>query len=117
MGDRDQDHTESGKGIETEIETVSVRMASNSIKNSMSEKMKYGEMPSPPLRGARNGLNGMNGAHRGDHRVHIVEMEGVHKRSSDECPEVHESRGIFKKEKVSCTLRMCRCVMRLCPSW
>jgi len=108
--DRDHDHNESGKGIETETKA-------NSMKSTMSEKMSYGEMPSPPVRIARNGINGMNGAHHSDHRVHIVEMEGLQKRSSDECPEVHESRGIFKKEKVSCTLRMCRCVMRLCPSW
>ena len=86
-----------------------------SVLNSPSERMSYGQMPSPPIHIRRDRKNEkMNGEH---HVVHIVEMDGMGRRSSDEFPEVHESRGIFKKEKVSCTLRMCRCVMRVCPSW
>ena len=90
-------------------------LSSRSSVGSPSERMSYGQMPSPPIHIRRDRKNEkMNGEH---HVVHIVEMDGMGRRSSDEFPEVHESRGIFKKEKVSCTLRMCRCVMRVCPSW
>lgn len=96
-------------------QTVSAQI--ESTRSSTSGQMSYGQMPLPPVHGQMGQMShGQNGQH---HMVHIIEMgrDGMSRRSSDECPEVHESRGIFKKKKVSLRLRMCRCVMRICPSW